>query len=191
MCDSLQSHGLQHTRLLCSWDYPGKNTRVGGHALLQGIFPNLESNPCLLCLLHCKQILYPLSHLGSFLKSCHSFHCWVWFQKCPKIMGYQGHLTLFYLFCGGGGVHHTVCGILVSWPRVKPQPPALEAQSFFTTRPPGKSHEHLYSLYLQVHKKPWRACEIPPCLLGSQFLTPCSQQCDCKFTLFCYKWYVC
>ena len=27
--DSLQSHGLQPARLLCSWDFPGKNTGVG------------------------------------------------------------------------------------------------------------------------------------------------------------------
>ena len=35
-------------RLLCPWDSPGKNTGVGCHALLQGIFPNQESNPHLL-----------------------------------------------------------------------------------------------------------------------------------------------
>ena len=35
------------------------------HALLQGIFPTQESNPCLLYLFHCRWILYPLSHLGS------------------------------------------------------------------------------------------------------------------------------
>ena len=34
---------------------PGKNTGVGGHALLQGIFPTQGSN---LGLLHCGQILY-------------------------------------------------------------------------------------------------------------------------------------
>ena len=33
-------------------DSPGKNTGVGCHALLQGIFPTQESNQCLLCLLH-------------------------------------------------------------------------------------------------------------------------------------------
>ena len=27
-------HGLQPTRLLCRWDFPGKNTRVGCHCLL-------------------------------------------------------------------------------------------------------------------------------------------------------------
>ena len=29
MSDSLPPHGLQPTRLLCSWDLPGKNTGVG------------------------------------------------------------------------------------------------------------------------------------------------------------------
>ena len=32
---------------------------------LQGIFLTQESNPYLLCLLHCRQVLYPLSHLGN------------------------------------------------------------------------------------------------------------------------------
>ena len=47
------------------WGVPGKNTRVGWHDLLQGIFPTQGLNSSLLCLLHCRQILYPLSHLGS------------------------------------------------------------------------------------------------------------------------------
>ena len=46
---------------LCG-DSPGKNTGVGCHALLQGIFPTQGSNPGLL---HCRQILYQLSHEGS------------------------------------------------------------------------------------------------------------------------------
>ena len=33
-------------------DSPGKNTGVGCHFLLQGIFLTQGSNPCLLCLLH-------------------------------------------------------------------------------------------------------------------------------------------
>ena len=33
--------------------------------LLQGIFLTQGSNPHLLCLLHCRQILYPLNHQGS------------------------------------------------------------------------------------------------------------------------------
>ena len=43
-------------------DSPGKNTGVGCHFLLQGIFPTQGSNPGLP---HCGQTLYPLSHQGS------------------------------------------------------------------------------------------------------------------------------
>ena len=43
----------------CSpWDYPGKNTGVGCHPFLQGIFLTQGSNPHLLCLLPCRWILY-------------------------------------------------------------------------------------------------------------------------------------
>ena len=34
MSDSSQSHGLQPTRLLHPWDFPGRSTRVGYHCLL-------------------------------------------------------------------------------------------------------------------------------------------------------------
>ena len=43
-------------------DSPGKNTGVGCHAFLQGIFPIQGFNPGLP---HCKWILYHLSHQGS------------------------------------------------------------------------------------------------------------------------------
>ena len=102
MSDSLPSHGLQPTRLLCLWGFsrqeywtglpcappgdlpnPGieprssalqadslpaephgkpKNTRVDSLSLLQGIFLKQGLNPGLL---HCRQILYQLSHMGS------------------------------------------------------------------------------------------------------------------------------
>ena len=39
---------LWTARLLCPWDSPGKNTGVGCHALLQGIFLTQRSNSCLL-----------------------------------------------------------------------------------------------------------------------------------------------
>ena len=52
MSDSLCLCGLQPTRLLCPWDSPGKNSGVGCHALLQGIFLTHGSNLHLLCLLH-------------------------------------------------------------------------------------------------------------------------------------------
>ena len=57
----LQPHGLQPARLLCQWDFPGKNTGVSCHAPLQGIFPTQGSNPGLP---HGRRILYPLNQLG-------------------------------------------------------------------------------------------------------------------------------
>ena len=37
MSNSLRSHEPQSARLLCPWEFPGKNTGVGRHFLLQGI----------------------------------------------------------------------------------------------------------------------------------------------------------
>ena len=47
--------GSYPTRLLCPWDSPGKNTGVGCHFLLWGIFPMQKLNSGLL---DCRQILY-------------------------------------------------------------------------------------------------------------------------------------
>ena len=46
----------------CPWNLPAQNTGVGSLSLLQGIFPIQRSNPHLL---HCRWILYQLSHKGS------------------------------------------------------------------------------------------------------------------------------
>ena len=50
--DSLRHRGLEPARLLCPWGFPGENTRVSCHFLLQEIFPTEELNPSLLTLLH-------------------------------------------------------------------------------------------------------------------------------------------
>ena len=57
MSDPLWPHGLYSP-----WNSPGQNTGVGCHSLFQGIFPTQGSNPGLL---HCRWILYQLSHQGS------------------------------------------------------------------------------------------------------------------------------
>ena len=44
------------------WDFPSKDSGMGCHSLLQGIFSTLGLNPDLL---HCRRILYHLSHQGS------------------------------------------------------------------------------------------------------------------------------
>ena len=54
------THGI-----LCPWNSPGKNTGVGCHALLQGIFPTQGWNSGLP---HCRQILYQLSQLSEILR---------------------------------------------------------------------------------------------------------------------------
>ena len=61
---SLWSHGVWATRLLHSWNFPGKNTGVGCHFLVQGIFPTQGSKVCLLhllCLLHWQVGSLPLA----------------------------------------------------------------------------------------------------------------------------------
>ena len=73
-------------------DFPGKNTRVGSYSLLQGFFLTQGSN---LGLLHCRQILYHLSHQGSptllsfsfffFFLAALDLPCFVWaFSRCSE-----------------------------------------------------------------------------------------------------------
>ena len=60
-------HALTHmqpARLLCPWDFPGKNTRVGCHFFLQWIFLTHGSNLCLLHLLHWQACSLPLAPPG-------------------------------------------------------------------------------------------------------------------------------
>ena len=57
MSDSLWPHGLYSP-----WNSPGQNTGVGSLSLLQGIVPTQVLNPGLL---HCRWILYQLSHKES------------------------------------------------------------------------------------------------------------------------------
>ena len=73
MSSSLWPYGLLPSRLLCPWDFSGKNTGVGCHFLLQGIFLTQELN---LSLLLGKWILYRwapgpvpcgLGHSGSWI----------------------------------------------------------------------------------------------------------------------------
>ena len=75
--DSWRLHGLEHTRLLCPWNSPGKNNRVGCHSLLQGIFTAQGWNPSLL---HCSGFLtvwatreanisYPNMHLALLISA--------------------------------------------------------------------------------------------------------------------------
>ena len=59
---SVVSNYLQPHGLYSPWNSPGQNTGMGSLSLLQGIFLTQGSKPGLL---HCRQILYQLSHKGS------------------------------------------------------------------------------------------------------------------------------
>ena len=74
----LRPHGLQAARLLCPWDFPGKNTGMGCHFLLQGILLTQGLNPGLL---HCRQTLHHLSHLWCKGYNFILLHC------CLSILG--------------------------------------------------------------------------------------------------------
>ena len=60
MTDSLWPHGLYSP-----WNSLGQDTGVGSLSLLQGDLPNPGTEPWSPGLLHCRQILYQLSHKGS------------------------------------------------------------------------------------------------------------------------------
>ena len=72
MTDSLQPRGFQPARLLCPWDFPGKNTGRGCHFPLQDIFPTQGWNPCLLYWQADSLPLKPMLHLlgASYFSIC-------------------------------------------------------------------------------------------------------------------------
>ena len=81
--NSLWPHRLQPTRLLCPCDFPGKNTRVGCHFLLQGIFLTQRWNQHLLHLLHWQTDSLPLAPPGKPLLV-------IWAYKYT--LGFVGHI---------------------------------------------------------------------------------------------------
>ena len=98
--DYLWPHGLQPARLLCPWNFQGKNTGMGCHFLLQGIFPTQGSNLCFLHLLYCQADPLPLHYLESPI--LHYIKCkWIFFLTLKS-----GFLLLFpfflYLSCYKG-----------------------------------------------------------------------------------------
>ena len=66
-CDTMD---CSPARLLCQQDFSGKNTGVGCHFLLQGIFPTQGLNPQLLHLLHWQMDSLLLRPSGKPLCTC-------------------------------------------------------------------------------------------------------------------------
>ena len=91
--DSFEPHGLQPSRLLHAWNFPGKNTGAGCHFLLQGNFLIQGSNLHLLCR-QAGSLL--LSHQGSPLMHAHICNISVHISICVYT---HTHVTMFlYIF---------------------------------------------------------------------------------------------
>ena len=103
--NSLRPHGP--VRLLCPWNSLGKNTGVSCHSLFLGIFTTQGLNPGLL---HCRQILYCLSHqwrprgLKSSVFPCQeankgffiTISLWIFITR-ESLQGYSKHGSWLYL----------------------------------------------------------------------------------------------
>ena len=62
MSGSLRSHGPHPTRLLCPWNFPGKNARVGCHCSPARALPNPRIKPVFPAFPATKADSLPLSH---------------------------------------------------------------------------------------------------------------------------------
>ena len=72
----LRPHRLQPAKLFCPLYFPDKNTGVGCHFLLQGIFTTQRSN---LHFLHCHMGSLPLSLPGKQEAQCYQDHTELWY----------------------------------------------------------------------------------------------------------------
>ena len=109
----------------CPWGFPGKNTGVNCHFLLQGLFLTQGSN---LSFLHWQAGSLPLSRLGTFQFSSVQFSSVA--QSCPTLCNSMNRST------PGLPVHHRLPeftqthvhrvsdAIQPSHPRSSPSPPA-------------------------------------------------------------------
>ena len=77
-------------RVLCPWDSPGKNTEVGCHALLQGIFPTQGLNLHLLRLLYQQVGFLPLGPQGKLHNK--RYQPFIWYD-IPLILLFTFHFT--------------------------------------------------------------------------------------------------
>ena len=96
------------TRLLCLWNSLGKNTGMGCHFLLQGIFQAQGSNSCLLCLLHWQTDSLPLVPPWNFIINvkykyiacfCSSPFCMIGRQYTSRLISIYYHLVISDIKC--------------------------------------------------------------------------------------------
>ena len=92
--DALRPRGLLPTRLLCPWHFPGKNTGVACHFLLQGIFPAGDQTPVSCGSCTGKQIRYLLGHLNSQW----ALLTWNFLSLSFRNVSYVSPLMLYFCF---------------------------------------------------------------------------------------------
>ena len=131
-------------RLLCLWDFPGKNTGVCFHFLLQGIFPTPGIEPLSPALQADSLFFYKLVFLKKFFFNL-------------AIMGV--HCNMWHL---------------VPRPGIKPRPPPAWKHGVLPTEPPGKSLQpvSLPSEPPGKHQTQNQMLETRAGLLESSFLSP-------------------
>ena len=99
MSDFLWPYGLQLTRFICPWNFPGKSTEADCHFLLQRIFPTQGSNLYLLRLLHWQADCLPLHHgcngctLGTPIE---------WEAPFNHILGFKSFFSELWVSIGEG-----------------------------------------------------------------------------------------
>ena len=140
------THGLQPITFLWPWDFPGKNTGMGCHFLLQGIFPIQGLN---LRLLHCSETLYCQTTREALGRKNHG--------KSVLCLVTQSSLAFCDLVdCNppGSPVHgnspvrntrvgcHTLLQGGLSSTGIKLRSPTLQVDSLLS-EPPGKRRHHL------------------------------------------------
>ena len=80
-CPTLAIPWTVPARLLCPWDSPGKNTKVGCYFLLQGIFPTQELNPGLVKAMVIPVVMYGCESWTVKKAECRridAFQLWCW-----------------------------------------------------------------------------------------------------------------
>ena len=116
MSDSQRPHGLQPTRLLRPWDFPGKSPGVGCHCLLR-------SDP-----LHGDKCIDPPVPLYPRFHSCRRHH-----PEDAVLLQCLLSFWFYYLF--SFWLCHMACRILVPLPGTECRPTAVKTQSnHWTTR---------------------------------------------------------
>ena len=118
------------TRLFRPWDFPGNNTGVGCHFLLQWIFLTQGLNLCLLRLLHWQAHSLPLSLLGDVQNSGSVSSVSSVAQSCPALCDPMNRsmpgLPIHHQFLEftQTHVHRVGDAIQPSHPLLSPSPPA-------------------------------------------------------------------